>query len=242
MQQMANGIVAELQADWLHLSAVVDRLWRVGEDWVLAVNGCEERFDAVVLATPAWASGRILREVDEELSATLLDGPYSSSVTVNLLYDEQEAGRLPEGFGFLVPASEGRRMLACTFVHNKFPGRVPKGKVLLRCFLGGARREELLMQSDFALESTMRDELEQILGLRAQPLAVRVYRWRAAMAQYTVGHKRRMATVRAAVENLPGLALAGNGYEGIGVPDCIRTGRAAVVSVLASRQAEALAV
>ncbi len=140
---------------------------------------------------------------------------------------------LPPGFGFLVPRSEGKRLLAATFVHNKFPHRAPEDRALLRCFLGGTRDEQVLDLSDEEILSIVRQELGEILGLTAEPLFTRVNRWKGAMAQYTVGHLDRMGRIDALRKQLPGLALAGNGYRGIGVPDCIRSGEQAVAELLA---------
>jgi oxygen-dependent protoporphyrinogen oxidase len=184
------------------------------------------------MASPAWAAGVLLGPVDPELGEELAGIPYSSSITINLVYDEARLGRLPEGFGFLVPASEGRAMLACTFVHRKFLGRTPTGKAVLRAFLGGAKNEALLTEPDAALLATVRRELGEILGVKsipanAEPEYVQVSRWRRAMAQYSVGHKERMTRIAARVAALPGLRLAGNAYDGIGIPDCIRLGRRA---------------
>ena len=122
---------------------------------------------------------------------------------MNLLYDEDQLGELPEGFGFLVPASEGRAMLACTFVHRKFLGRTPTGKAVLRAFLGGMKNEALMAESDEALVAAVRRELTQILGEQimprdARPEHMQVSRWRRAMAQYAVGHQERIAADRRA--------------------------------------------
>ena len=126
-------------------------------------------------------------------------------------------------------------MLAATFVHNKFPHRAPADRAILRCFLGGARDEEILQKGEKEIVQIVRDELEQIVGpaLRAEPLFFRVYKWKAAMAQYSVGHLERMQRIEALRLKHPGLALAGNGYSGIGVPDCIRSGTEAASKILA---------
>jgi oxygen-dependent protoporphyrinogen oxidase len=196
------------------------------------------------MASPAWAAGALLATVDAALGEELGAIPYSSSITVNLIYDEAKLGRLPEGFGFLVPAIEGRAMLACTFVHRKFLGRTPPGKAVLRACLGGMKYEALMAETDKALVATVRQELaailgEGVVGLAMEPEHAQVARWRRAMAQYAVGHQERMARVAARVAALPGLRLAGNAYDGIGIPDCIRLGRKAakeLVSELASQQ------
>ncbi len=148
-------------------------------------------------------------------------------MTVALGFDKEVRAALPPGFGFLVPRSEGKRMLAATFVHNKFPHRAPEDRALLRCFLGGSRDEQVLQLSDDEILSIVREELRQILGLSAEPLFTRVYRWKGAMAQYNVGHLERLERIERLLKQLPGLALAGNGYRGIGVPDCVRSGEAA---------------
>jgi oxygen-dependent protoporphyrinogen oxidase len=124
-------------------------------------------------------------------------------------------------------------MLAATFVHNKFPHRAPDNRALVRCFLGGARDEQVLELSEDEILKIVRAELSQIIGLKAEPLFARVYKWKSAMAQYSVGHLERLQRIEALRQNLPGLALAGNGYSGIGVPDCVRSGAEAAGKILA---------
>ena len=178
----------------------------------------------------------LLSVVDTALAEDLSAIPYSSSITVNLLYDEDALGPLPDGFGFLVPASENRSMLACTFVHRKFLGRTPTGKAVLRAFLGGVKNEALLAEPDEVLVATVRRELNEILGIQAPPEHTQVSRWRRAMAQYAVGHQSRAKRIAQRVADLPGLKLAGNAYDGIGIPDCIRLGRQAAKELLTSQQ------
>jgi len=162
-----------------------------------------------------------------ELSAELGGVQYSSSITVGLGYDREVRRSLPPGFGFLVPRSEGRRLLAATFVHNKFPHRAPEDRALLRCFFAGVNAESVWAFPDDQIVGIVREELQEILGLSAEPLFARVYKWKSAMAQYGVGHLDRLDRIERLRQQLPGLALAGNGYRGIGVPDCVRSGREA---------------
>jgi oxygen-dependent protoporphyrinogen oxidase len=180
----------------------------------------------------------LLGNVDAALGEELAAIPYSSSITMNLIYDEAKLGRLPDGFGFLIPASEKRAMLACTFVHRKFLGRTPPGKAVLRAFLGGMKNEALLAESDEVLVGTVRRELaeilgESVIGLGIKPEHTQVSRWRRAMAQYAVGHLQRIERIAARVAALPGLRLVGNAYDGIGIPDCIRLGRKAARELVA---------
>ncbi|HTW62639.1 MAG TPA: protoporphyrinogen oxidase [Terracidiphilus sp.] len=247
MQQLADALVTRLDPESIRRGTPVNALERAGERWVVkserdahAMGGEGDAvFDAVILATPAWAAGALLRTVDRKLGEELSAIPYSSSITVNLVYGETQIGALPEGFGFLVPGSEGRALLACTFAHRKFLGRTPPGKAVLRAFLGGARNEGLLAESDAALIQIVRRELSEILGAKVlgrevEPEHAQVSRWRRAMAQYAVGHKQRVERIRTRVAAMPGLRLAGNAYDGIGIPDCIRLGRQAARELAAS--------
>jgi oxygen-dependent protoporphyrinogen oxidase len=124
-------------------------------------------------------------------------------------------------------------MLAATFVHNKFPHRAPANRAIVRCFLGGARDEAILLQNDQQILDTLRHELRQIVNIGAEPLFARVFKWKSAMAQYSVGHLERLQQIESRRQQLPGLALAGNGYSGIGVPDCVRSGTEAAGKILA---------
>jgi oxygen-dependent protoporphyrinogen oxidase len=241
LQQLVDALTAQLDPASVRLSTPVNGLQKTGDGWRVDAGGVAEFYDAVIVASPAWAAGVLLGEVDPVLGETLGSIPYSSSITVNLVYDESQLGTLPEGFGFLVPASEGRSMLACTFVHRKFLGRTPPGKAVLRAFLGGMRGEAQLAQSDADLVATLRRELSEILGEKvlprqAEPVLTQVSRWRRAMAQYAVGHGERKRRIAERVAALEGLRLAGNAYDGIGIPDCIRLGRLAAKELLASQQ------
>ena len=241
LQQLVDALESRLNPGWIRKSTAVDGLERDGTGWRLRSGNESEFYDAVILASTAWASGKLLAATDAALGDELSAIPYSSSITVNLVFDESQLGRLPDGFGFLVPVVEGRAMLACTFVHRKFAGRTPTGKAVLRAFLGGAKNEALLDQSDDVLVATVRRELSEILGARIigphiAAEATQVSRWRRAMAQYAVGHQERMKRVKEHVAALPGLRLAGNAYEGIGIPDCIRTGRQAAKELVAEKQ------
>jgi protoporphyrinogen/coproporphyrinogen III oxidase len=232
MQQLVDALVERLNPASVRAGTPVRAIAKSGDGWIVDAGAARHEFDALILASPAWVSGALLAPVDAALGADLSGIPYSSSITVNLIYDETKIGRLPDGFGFLVPAVEGRSMLACTFVHRKFLGRTPPGKAVFRAFLGGMNNEELLDAPDDELVAVVRREMSEILGAKrfsasVNPEHAQVSRWRRAMAQYAVGHKERMQRVKDRVATLPGLRLAGNAYDGIGVPDCIRLGRQA---------------
>ena len=233
MQQMVDTIVARLTPERLFLNTAVQSIEKRGAEYFVRLStGQTQAFDAVVLATPANIAGRLLVGIDNDLSAELQQIPYSSSATLTLIYDKADLRNLPAGFGFLVPRSEGKRMRACTFVHNKFPHRAPPDKGILRCFLGGANDDAILQLSDEEMLGVVHRELREMIHLDAQPRDARVYRWRGAMAQYPPGHLDRVDRIEKAVAAIPGLGLAGNAFRGIGVPDCVRTGAVAAASAL----------
>jgi protoporphyrinogen/coproporphyrinogen III oxidase len=232
MQQLVEALVPRLNAASLIPNTPVQSIQPESGGWSLSAGSKSDRFNAVILALPALAAAKLLSTSSPELSAELAAIGYSSSITVGLGYDRAVRQLLPPGFGFLVPRREGKRLLAATFVHNKFPHRAPKDRALLRCFFAGSSAENVWQLSDDAIIAIVRTELQQIVGLRATPLFARVYKWKSAMAQYGVGHLDRIERIERLRQQLPGLALAGNGYRGIGVPDCVRSGHDAAKQVL----------
>jgi oxygen-dependent protoporphyrinogen oxidase len=198
---------------------------RVGRDWIEA--------GSVILACPAWSAAELVGTLDGVLARGLEQTPYTSSAIVTLVYNERDFDGTRAGTGFLIPKVERQKLMACTFVGTKFHDRVPDGKLTLRCFFGSVGNEGVLDESDESLTGTAREELRRILGLTAAPIYSAVSRWDRAMAQYTVGHTERLKEIQARAAAIPGLYLAGNAYSGIGIPDCIRTGREAARQIAA---------
>jgi protoporphyrinogen/coproporphyrinogen III oxidase len=227
MQQMIDAIVAKLNPQSIRTSTAISQLTQKDGGWELITPRGAEHFDSVIFATPARIASKMLAEIDAQLSEDLGKVEYSSSVTVTLGYEREQLKKCPPGFGFLIPRSEGTRMLATTFVHTKFPFRAPDNKALVRCFLGGANDQGVLKMSDEEITAVVRKELKQLAGLEAAPWFVKVYRWDRSMAQYTPGHLERIERIGATLKQMQNLSIAGNFYKGIGVPDCIRTGKEA---------------
>jgi oxygen-dependent protoporphyrinogen oxidase len=229
MQHLADTLASRLMPSAVLTNTAVHAIQREADSWVVSAGMQSDQFDSVIVALPAPAAAQVLRIVSPELSGELAAIHYSSSITVGLGYDHQVRQSLPPGFGFLVPRTEGKKLLAATFVHNKFPHRAPDDRALLRCFFAGRNAESIWALADDQIIGIVRKELQQILspritGLRADPLFARVYKWKSAMAQYGVGHLDRLDRIDRLRRQLPGLALAGNAYRGIGVPDCVRSG------------------
>ena len=225
MQQLVETLVPRLNPASVLTNTAVQSIRPEAGGWLVTAGVRSDQFDSVILAVPALAAAQVLSVCNPDLAAELAAIGYSSSITVGLGYDRETRYSLPPGFGFLVPRSQGKRLLAATFVHNKFPHRAPQDRALLRCFFAGSNAEDIWQSSDDAIIAVVRNELQQILGLRARPLFARVYKWKSAMAQYGVGHLERLDRIERLRQQVPGLSLAGNGYRGIGVPDCIRSGR-----------------
>jgi oxygen-dependent protoporphyrinogen oxidase len=228
MQQMVEALVAALPQASIRMRQQNLSLRPVNDDWQIESSGNTERFQAVLLAVPAPAAAGLLRQFHPGLIEGLARIEYTSTAAVALAYDQAD---LPEGHGFLVPRSEGRKMMACTFVHKKFPYRAPGEKKLLRCFFSSSRMPDLLTHSDEALQQFARQELKEILGLTAEPKFARTFRWDRAMAQYETGHLDRVAEMEKIIAAMPGFHIIGNSFHGIGVPDCIKSAWLAVEKI-----------
>jgi len=228
MQQMVEALVAALPQASIRLGQQNLSLRPANDDWQIESAGINEKFQAVLLAAPAPSAAALLRQFHPALIEGLGKIEYTSSAAVALAYDKAD---LPPGHGFLVPRSEGRKMMACTFVHKKFSHRAPEGMKLLRCFFSSSRMPDLLTHSEEDLQQIARQELKEILGLNTEPRFARTFRWDRAMAQYETGHLDRVAEMEKIIAAMPGFHIIGNSFHGIGVPDCIKSARLAVEQI-----------
>lgn len=218
----------------LRLSSPVAALQRQPQgDWAVTLaNGETLTAGSIILACPAYASGKLLESLDPALAADLQAIPYASTATVTLAYREADLGWPLDGYGYVIPRSEGRKALACTWTSTKFPHRAPHGYALIRVFVGRAGQENDIPWNEADLLALAREELKLTLGINAEPVLSRVFMWDKAMPQYNLGHPERLKRIDAALAQQPGLALAGNGYRGIGIPDCIHSGELAADKIL----------
>ncbi len=186
--------------------------------------------DKLIIAIPTFAAAQLLHSLDPSLASALRSIPYASTATVSLAYRQSDLPRDLDGYGYVIPRREGRRALACTWTSTKFPHRAPEGYALLRVFVGRAGQDIPWDEGD--LLALAKEELNLTLGITADPLLNRVFMWDQAMPQYNLGHPEILKRIEAALESYPGLALAGNGYRGIGIPDCIHSGELAVEKIM----------
>jgi oxygen-dependent protoporphyrinogen oxidase len=196
-------------------------LERTGDIYQVHTSGGVFTADAVVLASPAHSSADILKDFDSELSGALSEIPYPPVSVVCFGYKKEKVKHTLDGFGFLIPHREGRRILGTLWDSSIFPNRAPKGRVLLRTMVGGSQSPELAMLDDDRLVRAVFDELKPIVSLGTEPDMVRIYRWEKAIPQYIAGHGERLAFIDERLKSCPGLYITGNAYHGVGINDCV---------------------
>jgi len=233
LAEIVEALVKYLQSNNvdLRLNRRVESINHLTPDtWNVTLDtGDSLQADSVILATPAYVSGTLLASLNPTLGSELQSIPYASTATVSLAYRQSDLTRALDGYGYVIPRRAGRKALACTWTSTKFPHRAPEGYVLMRVFVGRAGQDIPWNEND--LLELAREELQLTLGITAEPKLSRVFMWDKAMPQYNLGHPEIIKRIDLALEDLPGLALAGNGYRGIGIPDCIHSGELALEKV-----------
>jgi oxygen-dependent protoporphyrinogen oxidase len=230
MQELVDAIAQHLPQGSARLNTAVASIFRSDgkQRWQIATGTSEVlETDGIILATPAFHSAQILASAAPEAAQELSSIAYASSATISLAYRNEDFPRMPDSFGFVVPAIESRKIMACTFSSLKYPGRAPERHLLLRAFVGGSLQPDLFDDNDTILEENVRAELASLLGVEAEPLLVRIQRYCSSMPQYHVGHQARVQRIESAIDKHPNLALAGSAYRGIGIADCVRSGEEA---------------
>jgi len=236
MQQLTDRIGDVAGRETMRTGKTVTALRQNGDGaWSAKLSdGSTIDGDAVIIATESWAAEPLIRPHDQAVADALAQIPASSSATISIAFNEKEVGFDLNAFGVLCPLVEGRALMAATLSSTKWPGRAPRGKALLRGFVGGPHNQEIVKRSDEDLVQRVLGEFREILGLNpfAKPLFSRVFRWHLGMPQYTLGHLERIELIENRTAQIPGLALAGGSYRGVGVPNCIESGEKAVSKVL----------
>ncbi len=180
--------------------------------------------DDVVLATPAYVTAKLLQSHQPSAAGLLADIPYSSTATVSLAFDNHDVERMIKGFGFVVPRIEGKALIAATWTSLKWPNRSKPGQTLIRCYVGGKGREQILEEDDHTIGTYIQGQLQEMIGVAGAPLFAEIQRWDRAMPQYVCGHGKRIKEIRTLMSQVKGIHLTGAAFDGLGIPDCIREG------------------
>ncbi len=233
MQFLTDAMAEAAGRDRMRTGVAARGLARTPEGWRVELDDDSViAADAVIIATESWAAERLVRSVDGVIADALAGIEHSSSATVSLAFEESEVGIDMNAFGVLCPLIENRSLMAATLSSTKWPGRAPEGKVLIRGFVGGPHNQAIMAESDDRLADIVLGELRAVLGVKGEPVFSRVFRWEMGMPQYTLGHMGRVETIEARQSEVPGLALAGGSYRGVGLPNCVESGERAVSKVL----------
>jgi oxygen-dependent protoporphyrinogen oxidase len=239
MQRLVDALVSQLPESCVRLNTSVERMEAVADDgWriVTASRQDEECFNDLILTAPGTVSSQLMEAVDQELSALIGRVPHAGCCVAILGVRRDQITHQLDGFGFVVPAIENRKIIAGSMTSVKFPGRAPEGKVLLRVFVGGALQPELNYLADDEIRRLVLTELEELIGLGGEPEFFEVARWLGMMPQYHVGHLDLVRQIEERAAAIPHFALAGNAYRGVGIPFCIRSGEKAAERVLQSAE------
>lgn len=237
MGTLPQTLARSLPMGTLRLNTPVRRLLRRDPTsprcWTIELlDGPPIQADAIILATEAHSAARLVDSLDPDLALQLRSIPYASSAILNMAFRRDQIAHPLDGFGAVVPIIENRRILAISFTSVKFPTRAPSDSVLMRVFIGGATQPDLFELDDDALLAVAREEVGELLNIKGDPILARVARHARAMPQYTLGHIERIEAISRQLTQHPRLALAGNAYTGVGVPDCVRSGREAADRIL----------
>ncbi len=229
-------VLSERLKENLRTSVSVEKVEKSGEGWAVSWKKGDkefsEEFDHLVVSTPAYAAAELLKEVDGELSELLSEIEYSPISVVALGFQKRGLGHDLDGFGFLVPRSEGRKILGALWDSSVFPNRAPEGKALIRVMIGGARQPELALLPEEELTEIAFKELRRIMKIRHYPEMVKVFKHEKGIPHYTLGHSERVDKIFEIGEKLGNLHFCSNAYRGVGVNDCTKLAEETVERII----------
>lgn len=251
LETLVDGLASAVGDD-LRLRSPVSGLRRTGDDplppdamaaglrpdtgprpWTVALaSGDTLDADAVVLAVPSPHAASLLEPLDPALGLTIAGIRTAGLAVVALGFRAEDLPDL-HGFGFLVPRGTGPEILGCLWDSSIFPGRAPEGRVLMRAMIGGAHDPASVSAPEQVLLDRVTQDLEATMGLRAEPVLTRVFRWPHGIAQYRVGHQDRLDHIHARLRENPGLWLAGSSFYGISMNACFERAPVQAAEILA---------
>jgi len=231
LRRLTEALAEAVGPERLRCGVTVEEVRREGDGYVLVADGTEYPADAVVFASPAFATADLVEALAPDAARELRQIPYVSTAVALLVYAEGTGSELPDSSGFVVP--RGRlAMTACTLVSRKWPDESFGDRAVVRCFVGATGTQEDLERSDEELLAVLSSEIADVLPLPEMQDDAQVIRWPSAMPQYEVGHLERVAAIERALP--PGTFVVGQAYRGAGIPDCVRQGGEVAGRVLAT--------
>lgn len=235
MQRIVDRLVEVIGPSRFVYQWPVEELHETPEGkWRMRKRGEEEtaEFDGVLLAATARQSAAMLSEISPAAAEILGGIEHAGTSIVVAGYRREDIAHKLDGFGYVSPRIESRRVLAGSFSSIKFAGRAPEGHVLMRFFVGGALQPQMVDVDDRELLEIVRDEAHNLLGVRGDALFMQVVRWRGRMPQLHVGHLERIDRLESEIARIPRLELACNALRGVGIPYCVRAGELAAERLL----------
>lgn len=233
LSSLVDTLAARLPDGTIRLGTAVEGIGQEGGTWQVSLaDGQLERFDAVILATPSHVAAALLKPIDGTLAADLASIEHEGTAIVTMAFENSQIKHPMNGAGFVVPGIEGSPILAGSFSSQKYLHRAPDGKSLIRTFVGGARAPEMAEMPDEKLVPLVLEELRGVLGISGKPIYQITAHWPRTMPQYHVGHLDLVARINDRSSAIAGLGLAGNAYDGVGIPACIHSGETAAERML----------
>ena len=237
MGVLADALAEKISGAMVRTGCRAEALEKKEKGWRVHLQDGEEMdADAVCVTLPPSAAARMLEKTAPDISGELLSIPSGSLATLNLVYRADQVANPLHAMGFVVPEIENRTLLACSFSSTKFAGRAPEGRVLIRAFAGGEAASKAGL-ADGELARKLIDELQPILGITGEPEGKIFYRYGESLPHYLVGHLDKVERIESELEAAPGLALAGNAYRGVGIPDCVKSANEAADKILGDLRA-----
>jgi oxygen-dependent protoporphyrinogen oxidase len=232
LESFVEAIAAKLHSESIHINSALTKVYKKdGQYQLIFEDGEIKNYDEVIITTPPKATVKLL--ADYPYFSYLENMEATTVATIAMAYKEDQIKIPLEGTGFVVSKKSNHAITACTWTHKKWKHSTPDGYALLRAYVGRAGDSAIVSRSDDEILSAALYDLKKIMKIEGKPEFFIVSRWQEAMPQYNVGHTFKMSKIKEDIaRNLPGLHLAGGGYEGIGLPDCIDQGEAAVERIL----------
>lgn len=232
MQTLVDSIENSLPINSIQRNEEVNNISQHGGNWTIETN--KKTFDAsgIIVTTPSYQAAKLIGSLDQELSDDLSSIEYASSAVVIFAYRMDQILVDINGFGFVVPDVENSDLIACSFSSIKFDGRAPEKTILIRAFLGGALNPGILELEDVEIINKAQQEITGVLGIKDKPIFEILERYPQAMPQYHIGHIEKVEKIRKSLLRFKGLEIAGNAYNGVGLPECVHSGEQAAESVL----------